>query len=244
MQQHAPSHKVRDPAKIARMRRILRKYISPGLIHHIRDAADQELDFIPNREATLTFLFADLVSFTSWAENRTPDETVHMLNLSIGATSSVILHWGGHVNKFMGDSLFATFEDPVRAVGAGIEMQKQFQILNLIGMKDASSEIRVRIGIHTGPCILASIGTDDFMDFTAIGDSVNIASRLEKSCRPGAVIVSKSTVGLMEDQILISHPITVEAKGKSAPLDAWYVDRIRYTGPRGTIETGLDDELF
>ncbi len=243
MQPESPK-RGQDPARTARMRRILRKYISPDLLKSVREAADQGLDYIPNRRTTLTYLFADLVSFTSWAENRTPDETVHMLNLSIGATSAVILHWGGSVNKFMGDSLFATFENPVNAVCAGIEMQKQFQILNLIGMKEDSTEIRVRIGIHTGPCILASIGTDEFMDYTAIGDSVNIASRLEKACRPGAVIISQATGNLMQDHILLSHPVTVEAKGKSTPLEALYVDRIRYSGPRGTIETGIDDDLF
>ena len=237
--------KTADAGRTVRMRHILRKYIAPGLIEHVRKAADNELTSIPNQEATLTFFFADLVSFTAWAEHRTPDETVNMLNLSIGATSSVIRHWGGQVNKFMGDSLFATFDDPIRAVGAGIEMQKQFQILNLISVKQEDEpEIRVRVGIHTGPCILASIGTEDYMDFTPIGDSVNIAARLEKACSPGAVLVSKAAAQIIGDSILTAHPITVEVKGKSMPIDACHVDRIRYSGPKGTIEIGIDDDLF
>lgn len=226
------------------MRKILRKYIPPGLLPRVREAAGLNLDHIPNSEEVLTFLFADLVSFTSFAEQRTPDEIVRMLNLSIGATSSVIGYWGGTVNKFMGDSLFANFRDPLRAAIAAIEMQKQFQILNLMNMKDQSSEIKVRIGIHTGPCILASIGTDDYMDFTAIGDSVNVASRLEKACKPGAVLASMETVRAFEENLLASRPLTVEVKGKSEPIEACYIDRVRFHGPRGFVETGLDDELF
>lgn len=230
--------------RASRMRAILRKYIPPGLIDYVREAVDQELDSIPNRKSDLTFLFADLVSFTSFSESRTPDEVVQMLNLSIGATSSVIHYWNGKVNKFMGDSIFATFEEPIHAVIAGIEMQKQFQIMNLIGVKDSSEEIKVRIGIHSGPCLLASIGTEDYMDFTAIGDSVNIAARLEKACRPGAVLASIETAKRIGDQILIQHQTQIEAKGKSSPIDAAYIDRIRYESPKGVIETGLDDELF
>ncbi len=160
---------------------IAQRYISKELITRARRAASLGNKQLLNETRVLTFLFADLVSFTAYSETRTPDEVVQMLNLSIGAASSNIVHYNGVVDKIMGDSVFAIFEQPLNAVLAAVEMQKQFQILNLFNLKNDHPEIQVRVGIHTGECIQASLGTEDHLEWTAIGDAVNTAPLFAKA---------------------------------------------------------------
>ncbi|MBL8019657.1 MAG: adenylate/guanylate cyclase domain-containing protein [Leptospirales bacterium] len=223
---------------------IAQRYISKELITRARRAASSGQKHLLNETRVLTFLFADLVSFTAYSENRNPDEIVQMLNLSIGAASSNIIHYNGLVDKIMGDSVFAIFEDPLNAILAAVEMQKQFQILNLFNMKNNQEEIQVRIGIHTGECIQASLGTDDHMEWTAIGDSVNIASRLEKAAGPGTILVSAATVDVVRDNLTLVKEVEIAVKGKSVPLKAYYINRVTFQGPRGPVSLGVDDDVF
>ncbi|MCE9597281.1 MAG: adenylate/guanylate cyclase domain-containing protein [Spirochaetia bacterium] len=223
---------------------IAQRYISKDLIQRARRAASSGQKNLLNETRVLTFLFADLVSFTAYSEKRNPDEVVQMLNLSIGAASSNIIHYNGLVDKIMGDSVFAIFEEPLNAILAAVEMQKQFQILNLFNVKNNQDEIQVRIGIHTGECIQASLGTDDHMEWTAIGDSVNIASRLEKAAAPGTILVSAATVDVVRDNLSLVKEVEIAVKGKSVPLKGYYINRVTFQGPRGPISLGVDDDVF
>lgn len=223
---------------------ILKRYVSSHLAHRARSASEQGLDYIPNEEKEFTFLFADLVSYTALAERTSPEAILEMLNTSIGAASSIILHNHGFVDKIMGDSIFAVFEDPVKALLSAIEMQKQFNILNLFRLKSGEEEISIRIGIHTGQCILGSIGGDGFWELTFIGDAVNTASRLEKACQPSSILVSETTAQIVGDSAGYLESIDLSAKGKAEPLKAHYLNRIEFEGPRGKVTLGLDDDLF
>jgi len=223
---------------------IAQRYISKDLIMRARRAANSWQKQLLNETRVLTFLFADLVSFTAYSEKRNPDEVVQMLNLSIGAASSNIIHYNGSVDKIMGDSVFAIFDEPLNAILAAVEMQKQFQILNLFNIKNNQDEIQVRIGIHTGECIQASLGTEDHMEWTAIGDSVNTASRLEKAAAPGTILVSASTVEIVRSHLSIVKEMDIAVKGKAIPLKAYYINRVTFDGPRGPITLGVDDDVF
>ncbi|MCB1165417.1 MAG: adenylate/guanylate cyclase domain-containing protein [Leptospiraceae bacterium] len=223
---------------------ILTKYVSSHLTHRARSASASGLDHIPDEQREFTFLFADLVSYTAIAERTSPEAILEMLNTSIGAASSIILHNHGFVDKIMGDSIFAVFENPLHALMSAIEMQKQFNLLNLFRLKSGEEEISIRIGIHSGECILGSIGGDGFLELTFIGDAVNTASRLEKACKPSAILVSSETARLVGDAAGYVETIELSAKGKSEPLQAQYLNRIEFEGPRGKATLGLDDDLF
>jgi class 3 adenylate cyclase len=223
---------------------IAQRYISRDLITRARRAANMGNKQLLNETRVLTFLFADLVSFTAYSETKTPDEIVQMLNLSIGAASSNIIHYNGVVDKIMGDSVFAIFEQPLNAVLAAVEMQKQFQILNLFNVKTNQPEIQVRVGIHTGECIQASLGTEDHMEWTAIGDAVNVASRLEKAAAPGTILASDHTVELIREKVTTVKELDVAMKGKTLPMKAYYITRVTFDGPRGPITLGVDDDVF
>ncbi|MEQ8353256.1 MAG: adenylate/guanylate cyclase domain-containing protein [Leptospiraceae bacterium] len=223
---------------------ILKPYVSSHLAHRARSASMAGLDHIPNEEREFTFLFADLVSYTSIAERTSPEAILEMLNTSIGAASSIILHNHGFVDKIMGDSIFAVFENPVNALLSAIEMQKQFNLLNLFRLKSGEEEISIRVGIHTGECILGSIGGDGFLELTFIGDAVNTASRLEKACKPSAIMVSEKTATMVGETAEYLETVELSAKGKTEPLKAQYLNRLEFEGPKGKVSIGLDDDLF
>lgn len=227
-----------------RASRLLRPYISRQLSSRAKSAVLAGYDKIPNEKRDFTFLFADLVSYTALAEQSSPDEILEMLNVSIGATSSTILHSGGFVDKIMGDSIFAVFEKPLNAIIASIEIQKQFNILNLFRLKSDQPEVSLRIGVHTGECILGSIGSDDFLELTFIGDAVNTASRLERAAEPGSILVSEATLALVRDNVEVLRSVNLTLKGKAKELTAGFVNSVHFEGPRGPINLGLDDHIF
>lgn len=222
---------------------LLKRYVSRQLRDRAKSSAKAGFDQIQNEVRTLTFLFADLVSYTSHAEKNTPDEIVEMLNLSIGATSSTVLHWNGHIDKIMGDSIFAVFENPLNAIVTAIEIQKQFNFLNMFRIKNDQDEILLRIGINTGVCIQASIGSPEFMEMTYIGDAVNIASRLEKSAVPGSILVSRATLDPVKDQVFYSRTTELVVKGKELKIEACYVNKVTFLAPNGR-EVTLDKDEF
>lgn len=223
---------------------VLQKYVTKQLFDRAMHSVRTGIDYIPAENRVLTFLFADLVAFTMHAEKISPEEVVEMLNLSIGATSATILHSGGYVDKIMGDSIFAVFEKPENAVIAAIEIQKQFNLLNFFRIKDGLDEVLLRIGIHTGESMWASIGSQDFMEQTFIGDAVNTASRLENSAIPGSILVSSTTVEPIRDKLQLLEKVELTVKGKEEKLIAYYVNRINFERRGQQASLGLDDDLF
>ena len=227
-----------------RAQQLLKRYISRQLVARVKSAVSQGLTEIPNQERDLTFLFADLVAYTELSENTHMDEVVGMLNLFIGAISAIVLHNGGFVDKIMGDSVFAVFESPLSAVLSAVEVQKQFNMLNFFRVREGESEVLLRVGIHSGPCVLASIGSSDFMELTFIGDAVNTASRLEKACIPGAILVSQSALMPIRDRVGTSRSLELQVKGKRDPLQADYVHRVVVNKGGKDIVVDIDESLF
>ncbi|MBX7059548.1 MAG: adenylate/guanylate cyclase domain-containing protein [Leptospirales bacterium] len=227
-----------------RANRILQPYISRHLRTRATSAARAGLDAIPDEQRDFTFLFADLVSYTSIAERSSPAEVVDLLNLSIGATTATIVHSGGFVDKIMGDSIFAVFSNSQDALVAAIEIQKQFNILNLFRVQQGQHEINLRIGVHSGACLLATLGSDQFRELTFIGDAVNVAARLEHAALPGTVLASRSTIEPIQDRVEVSREEELNIRGKTLPLRACYINRLTFDGPRGRITIGFDDDPF
>jgi adenylate cyclase len=130
----------------------------------------------------LTLLFTDIRGFTSLCEGMRPDKIVEMLNRYLDLQSSIIIQNGGDVDKFMGDAIMATFDGPKKeqnACKAGMDIRTAMAEAKETALQARKSIISIGIGITTGPVVFGSIGAKDRMDFTSIGDTVNLASRLE-----------------------------------------------------------------
>jgi len=223
---------------------LVNRYIPPALYEKARLTARAGLASIPDEVRYLTFLFADLVSFTKFAEEKDPAEVMEILNLSIGVASATILRWNGVVDKIMGDSIMAIFENPLDAMISAVEIQKQFRFFNEMRFLQNLEPLELRIGINSGSCIHGSIGMEKNMEWTVIGDAVNSASRLEKNCRVGGILASEETVRHFKNQIHITEEMDVSLRGKKNNLKAFYIDRVSFAGMGDeVIDIGIDDEI-
>ena len=149
---------------------------------------------------TITVLFADIRGFTSFSENENPEKVVGLLNLYFSAMTEIIFEHGGTLDKYIGDELMALFgaptatpDDAKNAVTVAAAMQKRLITLNTELVDLGFSQIAVGIGLHTGEATIGYIGSEQRSEYTAIGDTVNLASRLQSNAAGGQILVSEAT---------------------------------------------------
>jgi adenylate cyclase len=149
---------------------------------------------------TVTVLFADIRGFTRLSELAPPEKVVHLLNRYFSGMSEIIFRRGGTVDKYIGDGLMALFGAPavgagdaVNAVVAAVEMQRAMKDINGDLVAHGLAEISIGIGLHTGEATVGFIGSERRLEYTAIGDTVNVSARLETLAEPGQILVSEET---------------------------------------------------
>ncbi|MEZ5427726.1 MAG: adenylate/guanylate cyclase domain-containing protein [Pyrinomonadaceae bacterium] len=149
---------------------------------------------------TVTLLFADIRGFTAFAEKENPEKVVGLLNRYFSAMSEIIFAHGGTLDKYIGDGLMAIFgaptatpEDAKNALKTAVTMQKRIQKLNQELAAEGFRPVDVGIGLHTGEATIGYIGSEQRSEYTAIGDTVNLASRLESNASGGQILVSEAT---------------------------------------------------
>ncbi|MEX3011166.1 adenylate/guanylate cyclase domain-containing protein [Hoeflea sp. TYP-13] len=178
------------------------------------------------REHKAAVLFADLVSFTTWAENRPPQETIDVLRQVHSLLAETIFRHEGTLDKFIGDGLMATFgtpepteRDAINALTAAVEMADVFRVWRQSPAGASAQTLELAIGVHYGPIVLGDIGSNRRMEFAVLGDTVNVASRLEKANRE---------IGC---RCIISSDL-VEAAGAESPAEtAVAIARLEAHGP-------------
>ena len=182
----------------------------------------------------VTVLFADLVGYTPLAE-RLDEEAVYQLMQSVLKPMIDAVHiQAGTVQELTGDGIMALFgapvavEDaPVRACRAALDIQDRMSMLNEQHAPSYGQQFQVRIGIHTGPVVVGKIGDDLRMKFTALGDTVNLASRLELSAEPGTIAISEVTHELVQGYAESEFLGTRSVKGKSEPQRIYRLKGLR-----------------
>jgi adenylate cyclase len=173
----------------------------------------------------VTALFADVRNFTPLSENSTPELIVNLLNRYFSMISEVIFRHGGTLDKYIGDGLMALFGAPyvseldaVQAVRAAVEMQRAMVSFNEKLALENLPPITIGVGINTGPAIVGYIGSETRLDYTAIGDTINTASRLESLAQPGQIIISENTMQVLDESFMLKPLGTEKLKGKNANL--------------------------
>ena len=176
------------------------------------------------RRQQISVLFADVVSFTPLAESRDPEQVVALLNELFSMLTEIVFRHGGSVDKFIGDCVMAVWgaadgrEDHAeRALEAASDMLRFLETANVGWQAKYDLEVRLGIGVHSGAAIVGNIGSDKRMEFTAIGDTVNVAARLEAIAAPNQVLLSEETAQLAGD--LFETRVLGERKlpGRTAP---------------------------
>ena len=205
------------------------KYVGEEVLEMI--VADSEQSWLKGHENEATIFFADIRGFTAYAENRNPKTVVAMLNTYFEIATRAILDYGGYVDKFIGDCVLGVFGVPVlrkdhveRAVRAAMELVQQLQ---QNGRHDNPLLSSVGIGIHTGRIVSGNIGSQSKMEYTVIGDTVNLASRLSGLAGPGEVLVTDTVYHALGSMIVAAPAGTRSIKGKTAPVETYRITSIK-----------------
>jgi adenylate cyclase len=173
----------------------------------------------------VTALFADVRSFTTLSETSQPELIVNLLNRYFTLASEIIFRHGGTLDKYIGDGLLALFgaplvgeRDAIKAVRAAVDLQRSLIDFNRELAAAQLPPISVGIGINTGLAIVGYIGSETRLDYTAIGDAINTAARLESNAQPGQIIISESTWQALDDGFTLKPLDNIKLKGKSENL--------------------------
>ena len=175
----------------------------------------------------LSVLFSDIRGFTTIAEGLTPEELVHLLNEYLTVMTDIVFKYDGTLDKYMGDAIMAIFgapldlpDHPIKACHSALEMIEELKNLNQKWIAEGKHPMDIGIGINTGPMMVGNMGSDQRFDFTAMGDSVNLGSRLEganKSYKTN-IIISEFTFERVKNEFTCMELDAVRVKGKKRPV--------------------------
>jgi class 3 adenylate cyclase len=204
------------------VRRIVGRYFSAEVAARL--LADPRQAELGGDIAEVTVLFADLGSYSTYAEKRAPSEVVAMLNRYFGIALPAILELGGVPTQLAGDGIMAVFGAPKRqadhasrACRAALEILQRTEPL-ASGPRPGP---RFHIGVNSGPALVGNIGSEEYRNFTAIGDTTNLAARLQDIAKPGEVVVGPITAASLDGQFELSSLGPVKVKGRVEPTEAY-----------------------
>lgn len=234
----------------SRLRANFQRYLSPTIVDDI--IANRTEISLGGKSVECSILFSDICGFTSMSERQTPEAIVQLLNEYFSAMSNIIFRYGGTLDKFIGDAVMAVFGAPFAsadghrsAICVALEMHQALHRLRWKWEREGRPQILHRIGISTGAVVAGNIGSDRRMDYTVIGDPVNVASRMEGLSPAMGTLISEQTFQKVRDEV-IAFPLTpARVKGKEAPVTIHTVLGMRSKGgPGAPWMTALPVELL
>jgi adenylate cyclase len=208
------------------------RYVS----HQVRDFLVEHPDAAnpSGRKERLTMFFSDVRGFTSMSEKMEPQEVQQLLSEYFTEMTGILFKYEGTLDKFMGDAIMAFFGNPVpqpdqakRAVLMALDMQDAIARLNQKLTAEGRRTIGVGMGINTGDVTVGNLGSKDFLDYTVIGDAVNLACRLEQNAKAGEIIVTQATYDEVKNVVEVEPMEPIRVKGKSEPIPIYRVLRRR-----------------
>ena len=222
----------------------LAKYLAPQVYDSIF-TGQQDVKIVSKRKK-LTVCFSDLVGFTEITDKMESEDLTQLLNHYLTEMSKIALQYGATIDKYVGDAIVMFFGDPttlgvkedaLACVQMAIAMQKRVgELAHEWRNSGIETPLRCRIGIHTGYCTVGNFGSEDRMDYTMVGGTVNLASRLEHEAPPGGVLISFETYAHVKDDVRCEERGHVQVKGIAQPVATYAVRRAearRGTGRHG-----------
>jgi PAS domain S-box-containing protein len=215
---------VTERKRLEAQRRLFERMVSPAVIKQL----DPDKIQMGGERVKITTLFADIRGFTSYSESLTPEDLVSVLNRYLAAAADAVLVQEGTVDKFMGDAVMAWFNAPIpqkdhtlRAVKASLGIRDAIKSLHRELPKEAHLDFGV--GIHFGEAVLGLVGTEKRLDYTAIGDSVNTAKRVQENSASNQILISDIAYQFVKKDIEVHPSESIQAKGKSEPIKVYEV---------------------
>lgn len=211
------------------LRNRLERFHSPQVIDMIiKSARETKDDIMEAKDLTATVLFTDIIGFTPISEKMPPREVNMLLNQFFSRMTDIIFDYGGTLDKYIGDALMAVFGAPMeqdgdeeRAVRAALKMKEE--LISFMKEEPVERQFKVRIGINTGRVVAGNIGSRKRMDYTVIGDAVNVASRLESIASPNQILIGEGTYKAVKGKFNIKKVGKKEVKGKKEQVKVYEV---------------------
>ena len=203
----------------------MQRFVSGSTMDMIQSGSKRH-NMLGGEYRTLTILFSDIRGFTSMSEEKKPSEVISIVNFYLNLQAQIITKNDGDIDKYIGDEIMASFsgDDATHnAVKSGLEIQAMIAKENIKRAKDGETVCEVGIGINRGEVIVGNIGSQEHMDFTAVGSVVNVASRLCSSAKASTVIVDKSTYDRSHCTYHVQLQAPFSIKGISYPIDTYAV---------------------
>ncbi|WP_447972889.1 CHASE2 domain-containing protein [Nitrospira sp. Kam-Ns4a] len=204
------------------------RYVSARVVAQL--VKNPELANPSGRKERLTVFFSDVRGFTSMSEQMEPLEVQRLLGEYFTEMTRILFTHGGTLDKFMGDAVMAFFGNPepqpdhaLRAVLMALEMQEAIEALNRKWAAEGRRTIGVGMGINTGEVTVGNLGSKDFLDYTVIGDTVNLACRLEQNAKAGEIIITQTTYDEVKGAVEVVPLEPIRVKGKSEPIPIYRV---------------------
>ena len=211
-------HAMRDAS--TKMRDTFERFVAPSVV---QQALTDDVKLGGERQE-ISVLFADIRGYTTFSENVEPEKVVETLNHYLSVAGAIIIGWEGTLDKFFGDGLMAIFNAPNRqadhvhrAAEAALAIIQAAQEINQI----YGYELAYSVGVHVGEAVVGYIGTSYAVNYTAIGDTVNLAKRLQETAAPGQILVDEAVVKRLGTQIEAKPLGEVPVKGRSKPALAY-----------------------
>ncbi|MDR2800485.1 MAG: adenylate/guanylate cyclase domain-containing protein [Desulfovibrio sp.] len=209
------------------LRNAFSRYVSPEIVKRITKLRG---DLFAGEERELSILFTDIRGFTTLSEKLSPQQVVHLLNRYFTPMTALVREHSGTMDKFIGDALMAFWNAPLdvpghpaQAVSTALAMQEKLLSLNGELQAEFGLGIRIGAGVHTGPAYVGNMGSAELVNYTLIGENVNLASRLEGLCPQYGVglVVSGETRARCGEAFAFQYLDTIRVKGKSQPVSVY-----------------------
>lgn len=205
------------------------RYLSQDLVSSLMKNPEQVRPGGDKKKATI--FFADIRGYTSFSEGRDPEEIIEVLNKYFSEAVEIIIKYGGFIDKFIGDCIMAAWgvplvseeQDAINAVKCAIDIQSIVGTRMRDFFKEHATDLRVGIGMHTGELVAGNLGSEQRMDYSVIGDTVNVASRLEGIAGPNEIIITQDTRNYLGDDFIVEERDAVHVKGKKAEIPIYSV---------------------
>jgi len=223
---------IEDITDVSKVKNTFKRYVSKQVVDELLDD-DAKLN-LGGEEREVTILFSDIRGFTSMSENMSPENVVSTLNEYFSDMIDIVFKYNGTLDKIIGDELMIVYGAPIsakddtqRAVTTAVEMQKQITRLNKERIKRKDVPISAGIGINRGIVVSGNIGSRDMMDYTVIGDTVNLGARLCSAAGPGEILASSTVWKETQKHHSYKKLEPIKVKGKKNKVGVY---RIEYDG--------------
>ena len=214
------------------IKRAFTRYVAREVVTEILKDPDKIV--LTGERRDVTVLFCDVRGFTSISERLPPEEVVAMLNAFYTLMIDTTFKYDGTLDKFLGDGVMAVFGAPIyhgdhslRAVRTALAMQAGMRELSARRVAEGKAPLTIGIGINAGDAVAGSVGTEARMEYTVVGDSVNLAARLESAAKPGQILIAGATYARVRDAVQARALGPMKVKGKEEEIDVYAVVGVR-----------------